>query len=268
MMRKQFVLSVLAGLCAVMFFGACSKTGTPGGTAKVDLRLTDAPGPFQHVYLDIQGIEFHTEESGWQSADVLLPGIYDVLKLRNGVDSLIASATLPTGTLSQVRVILGDENSFVIDGEQIPFKVPSGKQSGLKFNVHQELLSDGSYTVWTDFDVAKSIVETGNGAYIVKPVIRVFTELTNGRIEGVVAPMSPDYSVIVTATSETDTATAIPNEDGYFLMSGLPEGNYTVIAEPDSTSGLAVSTVADVPVKFGIISDLGTLTLAPAVVEE
>src|SRR5690606_9752858 len=195
-------------------------------------------------------------------------GIYDVLKLRNGVDSLIASATLPTGTLSQVRVILGDENSFVVDGEQIPFKVPSGKQSGLKFNIHQELLSDGSYTVWTDFDVAKSIVETGNGAYIVKPVIRVFTELTNGRIKGTVTPMSPDYSVIVTAMSATDTATAIPNEDGFFLMSGLPEGDYTVVAEPDATSGLAATSVADVPVKFGVIADLQTITLAPASEQE
>ncbi|WP_090628302.1 DUF4382 domain-containing protein [Parapedobacter indicus] len=270
MMKKQFVLPVLVALCAVIFFGACSKTGSPegAGTAKVDLRLTDAPGPFEHVYLDIQGIEFHTDEAGWQTADVILPGVYDVLKLRNGVDSLIASTTLPTGTLSQVRVILGEENSFVIDGAQIPFTVPSGKQSGLKFNVHQELAPDGSYTVWTDFDVAKSIVETGNGAYIVKPVIRVFTELTNGRIKGTVEPMSPDYSVIITAFSATDTATAIPNEDGYFLMSGLPEGDYTVIAEPDSTSGLAASTVTDVPVKFGMISDLGTLTLAPAVEEE
>src|SRR3546814_541186 len=162
MMKKQFVLPALVGLCAVIFFGACSKTVAPGGegTAKVDLRLTDAPGPFEHVYLDIQGIEFHTDEAGWQTADVILPGVYDVLQLRNGVDSLIASTTLPTGTLSQLRVILGDENSFVIDGAEIPFSIPSGKQSGLKFNIHQELLPNGSYTVWTDFDVAKSIVET------------------------------------------------------------------------------------------------------------
>jgi hypothetical protein len=138
----------------------------------------------------------------------------------------------------------------------------------LKFNVNQELAPDGSYTVWTDFDVAKSIVETGNGAYIVKPVIRVFTELTNGRIKGTVTPMSPDYSVIVTAMSATDTATAIPNEDGFFLMSGLPEGDYTVVAEPDATSGLAATSVADVPVKFGVIADLQTITLAPATEQE
>jgi hypothetical protein len=127
MKKKQFVLPVLAGLCAVMFFGACSKTESSGGsgTAKVDLRLTDAPGPFEHVYLDVQGIEFHTDEAGWQTTDVVVPGIYDVLKLRNGVDSLIASTTLPTGRLSQVRVILGDENSFVVGGEEIPFGIPS-----------------------------------------------------------------------------------------------------------------------------------------------
>ncbi|MGV3762344.1 DUF4382 domain-containing protein [Parapedobacter sp.] len=268
MMKKQFVLPALVGLCTVLFFGACNETESPGGsgTAKVDLRLTDAPGPFEHVYVDIEGIEFHTDEGGWQTADVIVPGVYDVLELRNGVDSLIASSTLPTGRLSQVRVILGDENSFVIDGVETEFEIPSGQKSGLKFDVQQELAPNGSYTVWTDFDVAKSIVEQGNGSFIVKPVIRVFTELTNGRIEGMVSPMSPENSVIVTAISATDTATAIPNADGYFLMSGLPEGDYTVIAEDDA-SGLA-SMEADASVEFGVIADIGTLTLAAEAAEE
>src|SRR3546814_14686819 len=136
MMKKQFVLPALVGLCAVIFFGACSKTVAPGGegTAKVDLRLTDAPGPFEHVYLDIQGIEFHTDEAGWQTADVILPGVYDVLQLRNGVDSLIASTTLPTGPLSQLRVILDEETSLVIYGAAITLRFPSAKKMGWKYN--------------------------------------------------------------------------------------------------------------------------------------
>lgn len=36
----------------------------------------------------------------------------------------------------------------------------------------------------------------------------------------------------------TTQATTIPGADGFFLISGLPEGDYIVVTGPDSTSGL------------------------------
>lgn len=259
-MKKQLMLPLLAGLCAILFFGSCSKNeSSGGGTAQLDLRLTDAPGTFDALYLDIRGVAFHTDADGWTTFDAIVPGVYDLLEFRNGVDTLITRTTLPAGKLSQVRFILGENNSIVVDGTEHPLKVPSGEESGLKFNVHQELIPDGSYTVWTDFDAARSIVQTGNGSYTLKPVIRVFTELTNGRIKGVVEPMSANP--VVYAMNETDTATAFPDAEGFFLISGLPEGDYRVIIEPDPASGLSPDTTEAVPVRFGIIADLGTKTL-------
>lgn len=261
-MKKQFLL-LLLGLCVAMFLGACSKTeSVNGGTAQLDLRLTDAPGPFDALYLDIQGVEFHTDGAGWIRVEAVVPDVYNLLEFRNGLDTLVARVTLPAGRLSQVRFLLGENNSIVVDGIEHELKIPSGQQSGLKFNVHQELIPDGSYTVWTDFDAARSIVKTGNESYILKPVIRVFTELTNGRIRGMVKPMTANP--IVYAMGETDTATAIPNMDGFFLISGLPEGDYMVVTKPDTASGLAPDTIAAVPVKFGIIADVGTIALMPA----
>jgi hypothetical protein len=37
--------------------------------------------------------------------------------------------------------------------------------------------------------VEKSIVETGNGKYILKPVIKIYTEALSGSIQGVVQPV-------------------------------------------------------------------------------
>ncbi|WP_257957549.1 DUF4382 domain-containing protein [Parapedobacter tibetensis] len=266
-MKKRLVLPLLAWVCALVFFGACSK-GDPqsAGTAKLDLRLTDAPGAFDALYLDVQQVEFHTDEAGWTTVDLLVPGVYDLLEYRNGVDTLLCTAELPAGRLSQVRFILGENNSIVVDGMEHPLDVPSGQQSGLKFNIHQELMPNGAYTMWTDFDAARSIVETGNGSYKLKPVIRVFTELTDGRIRGMVEPM--EANPIVYAINEADTASAIPNADGFFMFSGLPEGTYTVVAEPDEASGLAVYEKPGVPVTFGIVSDIGTITLVPSSEEE
>ncbi|MFC3198917.1 DUF4382 domain-containing protein [Parapedobacter deserti] len=259
MKSMRFVLPLLAIGCAVLFSAACSKRDShSAGTAKLDLRLTDAPGAFDAVYLDVQGIQFHVDGSGWISVDPVVPGTYDLLKFRNGADTLLARAELPAGRLSQVRLILGGANGIVVDGTEYPLDVPSGQQSGLKLNVHEELAPNGSYEMWTDFDAARSIVQTGNGSYKLKPLIRVFTRLTDGQIKGFVAPM--EANPIIYAINGADTASAFPNPDGFFLIRGLPEGSYTLRIEADKTAGLAVYEQS-VSVSFGEISNVQTITL-------
>lgn len=260
-MKKQVVLplSTLTVAIGLFFFSGCERNPSNSGeTAEVSLRLTDAPAAFDALLLDIQGIEFHTDGAGWVSVDPIVPGVYDILDYRNGADTLLARTTLPAGRLSQVRFLLGDGNAIVVDGVEHPLDVPSGETSGLKFNVHDSLLPNGSYEFWTDFDAARSIVQTGNGDYKLKPVVRVFTQLTNGRIKGVVQPM--DANPIVYAIGETDTVSAIPESDGFFLLQGLPEGSYTLRVEPDEESGLAVYE-RTVPVAFGMIADVETIHL-------
>ena len=256
----------LTAALGLLLFSACDdEPGNSRGSAEVSLRLTDAPAAFDGLLLDIQGIEFHTDEAGWVSVDPLVPGVYDVLDYRNGADTLLARTTLPVGRLSQVRFLLGENNRIVIDGVEHPLDVPSGQQSGLKFNVHYELAPNGAYEFWTDLDATRSIVQTGNGDYKLKPVVRVFTQQTNGRIKGVVQPM--DANPIVYAMSETDTVSAIPEADGFFLLSGLPEGDYTLRIESDEASGLAVYEQS-VTVRFGMVSDVETITLTAPQEEE
>src|SRR5690606_13884887 len=216
-MKKHVVLPLLTLTAALglLFFSGCEKnSGNSGGTAEVSLLLTDAPAAFDGLLLDIQGIEYHTDEAGWVSVEPVMPGVYDILDYRNGADTLLARTTLPVGRLSQVRFLLGENNAIIVDGVEHPLDVPSGQESGLKFNVQAELAPNGSYEFWTDFDAARSIVQTGNGDYKLKPVIRVFTQLTNGRIKGTVEPM--EANPIVYAISETDTVSTIPAADGFF----------------------------------------------------
>ena len=260
-MKKHFMfqLSTLTAVLGVLLFSACQEDPVgSGGAAEVSFRLTDAPARFDGLLLDIQGIEFHTDEAGWVTVDPVVPGVYDILDYRNGADTLLARTTLPAGRLSQVRFLLGEDNAVVIDGIEHPLNVPSGQESGLKFNVQEELMPNRAYEFWTDFDAARSIVQTGNGSYKLKPVIRVFAQQTNGQIKGVVLPVESHSTVY--AFNETDTVSAIPDADGFFLLQGLPEGTYTLRVEPDEASGLPVYE-RDVPVAFGIIADVQTIHL-------
>ena len=61
-------------------------------------------------------------------------------------------------------------------GEKIALKTPSGQESGLKVQVHQEVTGGILYRLTLDFDAGRSIVKAGNsGKYLLKPVLRIFS---------------------------------------------------------------------------------------------
>src|SRR5689334_10345446 len=110
--------------------------------ARLEVRLTDAPGDYDAVNIDIIGMELHTEgagdNDGWRTIPVN-GGIYDILELAGGLDTLLTAAETPAGSISQIRLILGENNSIVVDGKEKPLSTPSAQQSGLKLNVHTTL---------------------------------------------------------------------------------------------------------------------------------
>jgi hypothetical protein len=160
-----------------------------------------------------------------------------------------------------MRLILGNNNSIIVDGVTKPLATPSAQQSGLKFNIHEELAPNASYDVWIDFDAGRSIVASGNGDYSLKPVVRAYTALTNGKIKGYVLPLTANATVY--AIQGTDTFSAIPAADGYFMFCGLPEGNYSLWFDTPDTSGFQDLLKPNITVSFGAITDVGINTLVP-----
>lgn len=258
---NKLKITGLALCCSALMAGltACNKDEGEG-TAQLKVHLTDGPADYDAVLIDVRQVEIHSDGAGWQSFDLLHPGVYNLLDFNNGMDTLIADATLPSGNISQMRLILGTHNSIIVNGVTYPLATPSAQQSGLKFNIHQQLEAGAVYDMWIDFDAGKSVVQQGNGTYSLKPVIRAYTELTNGQIKGTVLPTEAE--AVVYAIRNTDTSTAIPDVQGAFLFSGMPEGNYTLWLDAEDSTGYADSTINNVPVVFGQVNDLGTITLS------
>ncbi len=254
-------LLLLSGIFALLSFNACTDESSDGGTAKVNVRMTDAPALYDAVNIDVQKVEFNTG-NGWQSLSVITPGVYNLLNFKNGMDVLLAQATLPAGPVSQMRLVLGPNNSLVKDGMTYPLATPSAMQSGLKFNWNQTLEANGAYNVWIDFDASRSIVQQGNGTYSLKPVIRTFSELTNGQIKGYLLPQAAKARVLVITPTNDTVATALPNiADGYYMVQGLNAGTYKVTFDADPTTGYLDQTQKNVNVVFGQVNNLGTTTL-------
>jgi hypothetical protein len=262
MFRKSKLTILFAMLCAGVSLVSCKKEDEGGstGNATLNMRLTDGPGDYDAVYLDIQKVEVTMAGSSAVSVTPVRAGVYDILRFRNGIDTLLAQTYIPAGTVNQIRLVLGPNNSVVVDGQTHALNTPSAQESGLKLNLNSKLEADKAYTFWIDFDAGKSINETGNGKYQLKPVIRAYTELTDGRIKGQVLPLTAGTTVY--AVSGTDTFSAIPAADGRFMIRGLPEANYTVIYDAGVLTFKDV-TKTNIAVKFGTEVDLGTITLTP-----
>ncbi|WP_188937188.1 DUF4382 domain-containing protein [Puia dinghuensis] len=247
----------------ILIFTACNKSSSNNGTGQLEVRLTDGPGPYDAVYIDVEKVEVNVSSdsgtsSGWQTLPLLRPGVYNLLNFRNGIDTVLASANLPAGTLSQMRLILGNNNSVVINGVSYPLKTPSAQQSGLKFNIHATLTSGIVYRLWIDFDAGSSIVTTGNGGYILKPVIRTYTQAIGGSIKGYVLPSAAKPEVF--AIQGTDTLLALPDSTtGYYFFGGVNAGSWNLTFHALDT--LYRDTTIMVPVSTGVVSNAGTVTL-------
>lgn len=249
----MLIVLAIAGL-----FTACNKQNNDG-TAQLHIRLVDDPADYDAVNIDVQGIKIHSDENGWNDYAVLNPGVYNLLDFRNGIDTLLVDAILPAGHVSQMRLILGSHNSIIVNGQNFPLSTPSAMQSGLKFNIDQDLAPHGVYHMWIDFDAAKSIVQQGNGSYSLKPVIRTYLEETNGRIRGVVLPNAAAPIVYAIRGLDT-TAIAIPETNGEFLFSGMQEGYYHIVAAAQNNLYQQVQ-IDSAQVRFGEESNVGTIIL-------
>ena len=262
-MNKKIFSGLIIGVILSMIFASCGKENkntepNTEQTANVSFYLTDDPAEYDAVYIDIQQVEVTMEGRAAVALHPVRPGIYNLLDFRNGLDTLLLRADLPPGKISQVRLILGSNNSVVVNGQSHPLNTPSAQESGLKLNLHEEFAAGGSYVVWIDFDAGKSIVETGSGKYNLKPVIRAYSQQTDGRIKGYVLPGAA--LVTVYASNGTDTYAAIPAGDGYYMFVGLPEGTYAVTF--DASAALYLDVILNnVVVTYGKTTDLGTTVL-------
>jgi hypothetical protein len=226
--------------------------------AKLEVWLTDAPGDYQEVNVEILGVEVHSEggeqNGGWKELDVE-GGVYNLLELTNGLDTLLGTIELPAGKISQIRLKLGNDNSIKVADETYDLSTPSSQQSGLKLQLHTTLTEGITYKILLDFDVARSIVHQGNGGYSLKPVIRSIAEAQDGAIKGIVEPIESTPAIY--AINGTDTVgTTYTDDAGKFLLRGLPEGTYKVVFLPNSSY--------DTLVKENVSVTLGNVTWEPS----
>lgn len=253
MKKISFVLSIIM---IGLLMNSCSDESEK--SYPVAIKMTDAPGPYDAVLIDLQGVEI-TGSGGETVTLNAKKGVYDLLELSNGVSTLIATDTLATSKIEQIRLILGTNNTIVLGGVSYPLSTPSADQSGLKLQVHQTLQQGIMYEILLDFDANKSIVTTGNGTYKLKPVIRTIQSAVSGSIKGKISPIGLATVTAVSVTDATLSFSSNVNAEGSFMVMGLPPGTYSLTITP--ALPLLPVIKSNVIVTAGITTDVGTTIL-------
>jgi hypothetical protein len=173
-MNKLLIGPLLLALLAIFALAACETEQVDDrGGRPLRIKLTDDPGDYQQVNIDLLQVRAKFRGTDWIDLDTEA-GIYDLLVLQDSVDTTIVRDTIPYGELQEVRLVLGPNNTIMVDSVLYPLQTPSAQSSGLKIKLQQAqvLIPDSLNSLTLDFDAAESIVEQGNGGYLLRPVIR------------------------------------------------------------------------------------------------
>ncbi|CAN5773899.1 hypothetical protein BH11BAC4_BH11BAC4_22140 [soil metagenome] len=289
-MKNTLRIPALLGAVAILLFvfNSCQKdvaTANTGGKQELKVYLNDDPSyGFTKVLIDIRYVEVkidssrghhqnhlddqdadddhngHDEYGYWDTLAVS-PGVYDLLQLRNGVDTLLATGLVGQGLVTKIRFTLGDNNEVWTDSmHSEPLRICDNHHyvyAGLLTN-SIDTLSTGQAIIRIDFNVERSI-RRRNGHYCLQPVLRPYCGSRTGEIEGRIAPAGT--IALITVYNTTDTAYAIPWWNGKFKVRGLNEGIYSVLYHP--INPLHDTTINNVQVYRGRETELPDIILHP-----
>jgi hypothetical protein len=260
-------ISLALAACGGGDEGGIGGSGAPMGTLRMS--ITDAPScGYDSVNITVDRVRVNKSatagdsDAGWVDIVVDPPARMDLLTLTNGVLLTLGETPLETGTYTQMRLVLAENdsanplaNSVVpTGGSEVPLTTPSAQQSGLKSSVDIPVAQNQLADFVIDFDACKSVVSAGNsGKYILKPVIDVVPNYISG-VEGFVdlsiaggqTTVSLEQAGIVARSTVTDIS-------GKFVLEPVAPGTYDLVV---SAPGRATAIVRNVVVADGLVTDV------------
>lgn len=165
------------GIVVLIIAATVSLSGcTSSGKGELVVKITDAPTQNQtitHVNVTISEVEVHqaggdnNTTAGWIVVTNQTK-TFDLISLKN-VTAFFASTNLSAGLYTQVRLQVA-ACTVTADNITSNATVPSGK---IKLNHPWTLKANQITTLTLDFNADKSLHQTGNGKWMLDPVIGI-----------------------------------------------------------------------------------------------
>ncbi|HVU99358.1 MAG TPA: DUF4382 domain-containing protein [Puia sp.] len=286
-------LAAATGATAVLVFAACHKSNSsdsnpniPKGQSQVSIYMMDGPADYTKVLIDIRQVaveidtaskqndadhddqwddsycgEHRTRQNSsviWDTLNIT-PGVYDLLQLRNGTDTLLASGLYSTGKILKIRVTLGSDNTIYTDSTtHYPLEI-FGPSPSFTINVGRtnvQNVTNNEFKLWLDFNLGRSIF-FWSGTFYLKPFFVVFNDMVSSKVQGTVLP--PGAGALVTGTNGADTIYAVPFGNGAYKFRGVPAGTWSFNFK--GRNGYQDTTILNIKVDSMKTVKLPTITL-------
>src|SRR6266705_4732070 len=276
-------LIVVVPLMVISCSGVNNTMQSPN-TGTVNVSLSDPPscmpptGHFTHVFITVQSVEVHTSatagdsSAGWQELAPQLASAPQQIDLfsqanTNCVLAQLGSASLPVGSLQQIRLVLLSNrpaagaatpspnacaghgfNCVVLDDGSIhEIMLSSEAQTGLKIPPGQimggaiQVTAGQSVDLNIDFNACFSIVQEGNGVFRLKPALTAgIVSANNSGIGGQVVDSvskKPIAGNVMVALEQPDST----GVDRILMQTGAdPQGNFRFCPLPTGTFDIVV----------------------------
>lgn len=264
-MKMIKILSVAA--LAAFVFTACNKdddnnddNGNGNATA-FKVRMTDAPGNYSGLDVDITKVEAYIDGTGWVTLNSNTQSI-DVLTLTNGNEMVLSNKlAAQTGHYSRLRLTMGENNTVTVHndaGYQTHELTWTGSSDNtVEINIDRDVSSGSTTSVLLDFNVAQSVNGDILGNYSLMPSINWIEDEATG-VKGTVT--GADHAVM-TFTSGGNTYTTYLADNGAFMIRGMENGiyNLTISGMHTGATELDEMQMQDVVVANGQITNMGTI---------
>lgn len=281
--------------------------------ATVNVSLSDPPscmppsGRLTHVFITVQSVQAHTSatagdnSAGWEELAPQLASAPQQIDLfsqanTNCVLAQLGSASLPTGNLQQIRLILLSNtpvagaatpspnacaghgfNCVVMDDTSIhEILLSSEAHTGLKIPPGQimggaiQVAAGQSVDLNIDFNACFSLVQEGNGIFRLKPALTAGVVSTNnsaigGQVVDAVSkkPIAGNVMVAIEQTDKTGVDGILmqtaADSQGNFRFCPLPMGTFDIVVVALTSSNAPYNATAVVNVPNG--ANLGAIPL-------
>ena len=188
---KHLIVLAVAGAVAIGSAACSNSPSSPslsGGNFNV--RLRDAPfTDAKAVLVTFSSVRAHRSDTDWTIvpfANAATTRTCDLKKLETGED-VLGTAALPAGHYTQVRLVVQSATLYFDNasagtacattitppaGTSAALDIPSGE---VKLNREFDVTTSSNMTMLLDFDGNQSIHQTGNGKYMMSPVVSVLS---------------------------------------------------------------------------------------------
>lgn len=266
-MNRNLLAALIAGSVMLTACGGGGGTNAAPGASTATLSAALIDGPFRTSGGTVTAVNIAVSKveaigsGGTQTIATFSPS--QQINLLNYQTSPLQLGTtqIPAGQYQQIRLILdtsqANNTSVTVNGTTYPLSIPSAAgpggfghatstdngngpgTSGVKVNVNLDAQAGQTYGFLIDFNAAESIVQTGNGNWMMKPVLVATAQALAGAISGTVknnAGQPVANAQVVAQQSGTTVNSGVTDANGNFQINALPAGSYTLVVNNSWTN--------------------------------